>query len=205
MTHPTLCSMYLCSGTDILDYFRWSHSFFQTIEGLFQIITIYFIWSKLSTYFRWSQCKSIDYGQCRGSEGGWDRLHEWHHRPQCWGHKVSDYQVSMTINKNSDPLILLTICSIPLCQADIIARSQFDAGENVWPSVPPLSRWRKKDNYGRQGSLYPNYAHLIYISIICLKFNLICQEWGEMELISLTETRSILDQSSTIWEVASLR
>ena len=36
-------------------------------------------------------------------------------------------------------------------------------------------------------------------------FTQICQEWEEMELISLTETRSILDQSSTIWEVASLR
>ena len=37
----------------------------------------------------------------------------------------------MNINKNLDPLITLTICSILLCQADIIARSQFDAGENV--------------------------------------------------------------------------
>ena len=122
-------------------------------------------------YFRWLRCRNIDNGKCWECEGGWNGLHEWHHWPQCWGHKVSDYQVSMTINKNSDPLIPLTICSIPLCQADIIARSQFDAGENVWPSVPPLSRWTKKDKYGRQGSLYPHYAYFIYISIICLTFS----------------------------------
>ena len=70
----------------------------------------------------------------------------------------------LTINKNSDPKIWLTSCNIQPCQADIVARSQFDAGENVRPSVPPLSRW--KHNPGRQGSLYPKYAHSIYISVI---------------------------------------
>ena len=166
LTYPTLCSMHLWSG-----WYRFPGLFqikslliFQTIERLFQIITIiYFRYFKFS-YFRWSQCNHIDYGKCRGSEGGWNRLHEWHHWPQCWWHKVSDNQVSWPLTKIQTPRYRWPVVMILPCQADIVARSQFDAGENVRPSVPPLSRW--KHNRGRQGSLYPNYAHSIYISII---------------------------------------